>query len=336
MPRTLPQITRFASRPHSLVAVAATLIGVASISACGADNDGPALTVDGIEISHEQFAALHTDVDVLNDDERAGSAVVLVLREAMVRNALADLNVELSADIVQAALDEKLAVIEARGNIDEVLGAQNQTRERLQLEAELDTLRTEVAAALVRSERGGFDIDAAYLQYSLANAEVCIKQMQFAAEAGFDVALARLDAGEDFGAVARDLSIHPFVEREEGVGAGGDLGCSPPSALPPGLAEATISAPLGEAIGPVVSSVGLHLLWVDDRTIDELDVVRDQVLEQAVPIQGPELFNAWAIGVLQDADVVVDAAYGTWGVLPETDPVPTVAPAYRSADIIAA
>ncbi|WP_394930893.1 peptidylprolyl isomerase [uncultured Ilumatobacter sp.] len=336
MPRTQPQITRFAARRHSFAAVAVTLIGVAAISACAADNDGPALTVDGIEISHKQFAALHTDVDVLNDDERAGSAVVLVLREAMVRNALADLNVELSAEIVQAALDEKLAVIEARGNIDDVLGAQNRTRERLQLEAELDTLRTEVAAALVRSERGGFDIDAAYLQYLLAHAEVCIKQMQFAVEADFDVARARLDAGENFGSVARDLSIHPFVQRDEGVGAGGDLGCSPPSALPPGLAEATISAPLGEAIGPVVSSVGLHLLWVDDRTIDELDAVRDQVLEQAVPVQGPELFNAWAIAVLQDADVVVDDAYGTWGVLPETDPVPTVAPAYRSADIIAA
>lgn len=314
--------------------MAATLVGAMSLIACGADDNGPALTVDGVEISHEQFAALHTDVDGLDDDERAGNALLLVLRAALVSSAAADLDVELSNQAVESALAEKLAAVEARGDIDEELAAQNQTRERLRIEAELDTLRTDVGAALVRTEADGFDLDAAYLQYSLANAEVCIKQMQLTEEADFDVAVERLDAGEDFDAVARDLSIDPFVDRDEGVGAGGDLGCSAPSALPPGLAEATIDAPLGVATGPVVSSVGIHLLWVDGRTIDELDAVRDQVLEQAVPVQGPELFNAWAVGVLQNAEVVVDDAYGTWGVLPETDPVPTVVPGYRSADII--
>ncbi len=318
---------------HAAAVTVAMLVSAASFSSC-AGSDGPVVTVDGTEIPQEQFDELHVDVDELDDDERAGSALLLVLREAFVTSASSDLNVEPSADDVANALDVKLERLDARGDIDEVLAAQNTTRERVKIEAELDTIRDQVGAELVRSESEGFDIEAAYLQYSLANAEVCIKQMQLADEADFDVAMSRLDAGEDFDPVARDLSIDPFVGRDEGVGAGGDLGCSPPSALPPGLAEATLEAPLGQPVGPVVSTVGIHLLLVEDRTVDTLDAARDGVLEQAVPVQGPELFNAWAVEVLQNADVVVDDAYGTWGVLPETDPVPTVVPTYRLDDIV--
>jgi len=38
--------------------------------------------------------------------------------------------------------------------------------------------------------------------------------------------------------------------------------------------------------------------------------------------------------VLNTIEVDVDEAYGRWGVLPETDPVPTVVPKYRFGDII--
>jgi hypothetical protein len=36
------------------------------------------------------------------------------------------------------------------------------------------------------------------------------------------------------------------------------------------------------------------------------------------------MFRLWAVDVLQTIDVELDAAYGRWAVLPETDPVPTV------------
>ena len=36
-----------------------------------------------------------------------------------------------------------------------------------------------------------------------------------------------------------------------------------------------------------------------------------------------------AIDVLETIEVDLDEAYGTWGVLPETDGIPTVVPTYR-------
>ena len=320
-------------QPFNIAIACWAVIGAAVIGGCGG-SDGPAVTVDGVEIPRDAFDALHADVAALDDDERAGSAVLLILREAFVSRALTDLDVELSNAAVEAALSNNLTSIEARGDIDEILTTRNQTRDRLRAEAELDTVRDAVGERLVRTEGDGFDIDAAYQQYSLVHAEVCIHQMQLADVEDFDTALVRLNAGEKFATIAREMSIDPFADRDDGVGAGGDLGCSAPNALPPGLAEATIEAPLREPTGPVASSVGIHLLVVDDRTVAELVDVRDDVIEAAVPVQGPELFRGWAVGVLNTIEVDVDEAYGRWGVLPETDPVPTVVPKYRFGDII--
>ena len=122
--------------------------------------------------------------------------------------------------------------------------------------------------------------------------------------------------------------------RDEGVGAGGDLGCSAPNALPPGLDTATLDARLNELTGPVISSVGAHALLVYQRTAPDPDEAHDAIIESAVSRQREEVFRRWAIDVLTSIDVDVNGSYGRWGVLPETDPVPTVVPRYRIDEIL--
>jgi len=307
------------------------ILGVFATSCAGSTES---TLVDGVEISTDDVAVLHVDFDELDDDDRASSLLLLILREAFGTSAARDLNVPLDAAAVEDAYQERVEGFEGRGGVDTVLAAMNETPERLRVEAELDTIRDDVEAELVRSESPGFDLASAYEGYLLAEAEVCIRQMQLPTGPDFDVVLDRLEAGEEFADVARDVSIDPFVSREEGVGAGGDLGCSAPNALPGGLDTATLTAPLNEPTGPVIADTGLYLLEVYERSAPELVDVRDEVIEFGVEQQGPNLFRLWAVEVLQNIDVDVSDEFGTWGMLPETDPVPTVVPPYRENDII--
>jgi len=306
---------------------------LAVIAAACAGSTG-ATVVDGVEITTDDMAALHVDFDELDDDERAGSALLLILREAFGTRASNELDLSLESAAVENAYQERVEDFVGRGGVVIVLAAMNQTPERLRIEAELDTIRDSVAAELVRSESTGFDLASAYEAYLLAEAEVCIRQMQLASGADFDVVVDRLEAGEEFADVARDVSVDPFVAREEGVGAGGDLGCSAPNALPGGLDTATLTAPLNEPTGPVIADTGIYLLDVYERSAPELADVRDEVIEFGVEQQGPDLFRLWAIDVLQSIEVDVSNKFGTWAMLPETDPVPTVVPPYRKNDII--
>jgi peptidyl-prolyl cis-trans isomerase D len=70
----------------------------------------------------------------------------------------------------------------------------------------------------------------------------------------------RIEGGEDFAAIAREVSEDP------GSGAqGGDLGYFGRGRMVPEFEEAAFAAETGELVGPVVSSFGVHLLEVTDR-----------------------------------------------------------------------
>lgn len=318
-------------RSSARIAVATALLLL--VGACSSEPE-PVATVDGVELDEARLTELHAEPAALDDDERVGSVLLLVLRQAFTSRAETDLGVAATTDEIDAAEAELLAPIDGRGDRAEVLAARNETEARIRVNAELDALRDRMEAHLVRTESGGFDLDEAQRAFLLANAEVCVHHIQLDDPGAVDEVLERLAGGEPFEAVARELSVDPFVARAEGTGAGGDLGCSAPSALPAGLDEAVLSQPVGRPTGPVTSAVGVHVLLVDERSTPDLDARHDEVVEAAIPTQGPELFRRWAVDVLQTIDVSVDPAYGRWGMLPETDPVPTVVSPARIGDII--
>ncbi len=291
------------------------------------DAAAPLATVDGEGLVAGELAALHVDVQSLTPYEVASSVYLLVLHEALLSRARTELGVEPGPGDVEAAFAGRTVRYPTRADLEQALAGRNEKPQRVRIEAALDALRSAVSARLVLDEVEGFDIDAAYRAYLIDNAEVCVEQMLFDSVEAVDAATARLEAGEDFALVARDLSSDPFVDREPGrVGAGGDLGCSAPAALPLGLDRASLAAPLGEPHGPVATRNGIGLLVVYDRTVPPLSDVRRDVLEHAVEIQGPDLFRLWAVSVLESVEVEVDPAYGAWGALPETEGLPTVVP----------
>jgi len=302
------------------VGLAALVALTVLVGGCSSGTD-PVAAVDGTDISRTSLDELHVDPDAVTEDEAVGALLVLVLREAFTSRADSQLGIEPSSAEIQAAVDLQPA--------DSRL-----TEARRLLDAELDLVRDLVEVELVMSESAGFDLAAAQEAFLLAKSNVCVRQIQLPSADDFPAVRQRLEAGEAFADVARDVSVDPFADREEGVGAGGDLGCSAPSALPAGLGQATLDAPLDVPTGPVVSSVGVHLIEVYGRLEPDPAVHHEEVLADAVGSQGPDLFRQWAVAVLQEVDVEIDESIGRWGVLPETDPVPTVVPPYRFADIV--
>ncbi len=98
------------------------------------------------------------------------------------------------------------------------------------------------------------------------------------AQADAERTLERLEADEDFAALAQELS-EDVATRE----AGGDLGFLEPAALAPELAEAAEGLAPGERSGIVRSDRGLHLLVLEERReagTQAFDEVRDELARE--------------------------------------------------------
>lgn len=117
------------------------------------------------------------------------------------------------------------------------------------------------------------------------------------------VALDRLRGGEDFAAVAADVSLDAATKD-----AGGELGSLTKAELAPPFAEAAFAAEPGTPFGPVETDLGFHVGVVEDvtpgrpRTLEE---VREPLREQLV---GERRLARWR-GFLGERIAAADACY---------------------------
>lgn len=131
--------------------------------------------------------------------------------------------------------------------------------EAYQLEIENNQYKTENRVSHILFEQGD-DEDVAELEQRVAAAQ------------------ARLAAGEEFSAVAAELS--------DDVGSssnGGDLGFSSGDAFPAEMEEAVAALAVNEVSTPVVTDAGTHLILVTERrdgAAPELEEMRPQIEEQ--------------------------------------------------------
>ena len=140
---------------------------------------------------------------------------------------------------------------------------------------------------------------------------VCASHILVETEDEATVVLSRLDAGEDFAEIARELST------DVGSGAeGGDLGCRSPTEYVPEFADATMAAEINVVTAPVETEFGYHLILVTQREEATPEVVRVSLERDAAA----GAVDAWFVRVLDDAVVVVDEAIGVW----VTEPTPQV------------
>jgi peptidyl-prolyl cis-trans isomerase D len=103
-----------------------------------------------------------------------------------------------------------------------------------------------------------------------------------------DAILARLDAGESFEDLARELSDDPGTRAQ-----GGDLGRIARGVLAGPFEDALYSMSVGEVRGPVRSEFGWHIIRldaIDEASIEPFEAVRDDLAEQLRTQKSEDLF----------------------------------------------
>ncbi|HSJ72511.1 MAG TPA: peptidylprolyl isomerase [Acidimicrobiia bacterium] len=142
---------------------------------------------------------------------------------------------------------------------------------------------------------------------------VCAAHLLVETEEEALAALARAGDGEDFGAIAAEVSTDTASATNNG-----DLGCAAAGGFVDAFAEAAMTAEIGVLTGPVQTEFGYHVVLVNSREIATTDQVREALVTTAVS----EAADAWFVDAMRAANVVITDGFGTW----VTEPTPAVVP----------
>ena len=172
-------------------------------------------------------------------------------------------------------------------------------------------------AVAVRNAIAGIDLSKAGLnQYYEKNKDkfsrVCAAHILVATREEADAILGRLNAGEDFAAVARQVSLDTGSAPN-----GGDLGpnCAARGEFVTEFEQVAFEIPVGTVSDPVQTQFGFHLIKVRERPVLPFAAVEEQV-RALVSAEGSEQFGDFLRKALADGDIEVDPRYGTLNVTP--------------------
>lgn len=204
---------------------------------------------------------------------------------------------------VDATLAELLDELEAEGlTIAEAMSQPGAGEGMLRMNVELEVIRVDTTNAQLADP----EIIALAYEDVAGDVVVCVRHILTETEEELDSAVARIEAGEDFGAVAAEVSLDVSAPN-------GDLGCSPPERYVEPFADASLTAPVGELYYPVTTTYGSHAIVVGYRGEPTLELVGDNMTSFLSSQDLNGLWTEWFNEVLQAADAEVTAEqYGSW------------------------
>jgi hypothetical protein len=153
-------------------------------------------------------------------------------------------------------------------------------------------------------------------QVDTAATEAQSAQLQASAAA----AKARIDAGEDFGAVAREVSQDKTNNQQ-----GGDLQCGAAGRFVPEFEQAMDALQPGQVSAPVKTQFGWHLIKVTSRGPKPFEQVTEDIRQRLIG-EAQQGFGGFLSGELVRAHISVNPRYGRFqkgqnpGVVPPTPP----------------
>ena len=298
------------------VVVAAALIG----SACSTVNPSAA-TVNGESLDRSTFS------DTLHEfaDNPAFIARVSAAGQPSVKGNGSD---TVSADFARQALQREIVVLVARQeneNRGAAITPEIEAAARQDVETQFgleafegfsksfqDSLVEQNAQIFaLRASVAGSTLDDAALQKVFDEdpsqfAEVCASHILVNTKDEADAVVDRLSSGEDFGAVAADVSID-----SGSADSGGQLGCIARGVTVPEFEDALFATPVGQTSDPVQTEFGYHVIKVTDKKSPEFDEAKPLVLQKVLNDSNDD-FNDVLNGSLQKATVSVDPRYGMW------------------------
>lgn len=293
--------------------LALIIAAIALIAAACGSSEEAAATVNGTTISAaavEDFAG-GADADANARAQALGTLIQWTITEQAAAEQFAYMPTE---DEIQTEVDN---VVESAGvgslaELAESEGVPVSILRQFILQLMIqDTVTEELEASL--PEPSDEEVAAELVENERTWTVVCTTHLLVETEEEAVAAITRLDGGEEFAAVASEVSIDTVSAAQ-----GGDLGCSPAAGYVDAFAEATMTAEIDSVTGPVESDFGFHVLVVSSRETATGDEVKASILSDQVLAAADE----WFIAATSAADVQITEGFGTW----VTDPSPAVLP----------
>ena len=214
------------------------------------------------------------------------------------------------ADLKEQLSSQKISITEAMKPLVEA---------EVERQALLDALKKKVAP----SDEYEAKLQEAYKTQLDLLSQLCVKLVVTEDQPSSQAAFDRIKGGEDFGAVAADVSIDATS-----AAAAGDLGCVARSQLAGvfGL-DAIDAAKVGDLLGPADGQGSFLIIKITGTKVPTFAESRAQLAEQLPDDSAIERDKVLAEAFVA-ADVTVDARYGTWDakkatVVPPVDPLAT-------------
>lgn len=295
------------------------------LAACGGSSQVVATVTDGdiysTEITSETVEVL-SSANVLSKEEFAGNLSNTIVELISVARAESDFGLLFSEEDIDVRVESLKLEIEAGGSTyDAFLEQRGVTETWLQRVAHQILVAEEVEKVLLEEAGPATEEEIkAFVDGTLrTQTEGCVSHILLDTEEDALAALTRVQAGEDFAVVAAEVSTGPSGPD------GGDLGCASLGNYVEEFSIGAYDAEIGVATDPVRSSFGWHVILVSERSLPEgvdVEQIESNAAEVLNSTRGQPLVNAWLLEILSDADVSVDAEYGSW----VTDPSPQVLP----------
>ena len=284
---------------NSLRKLAVVLVVAVLLAGCGGD-EGIAGVGDAVIRLSDVEALFDGDIpsdDVLRDMLFSKIAIEVMTQALATQYGAAPDAAQ--AEVYAGQLEQYLA--EAGYTLADYLGVENASGEMLRMHSTVLALQQAALDELM--------VDSEIVDQLFADpgtmTNVCVKHVLVGTAEEAEAVMARLAAGEDFAAVADEVSLDTNTE-------GGDLGCASAGSYVDEFAEAALTATLGEVVGPVESEFGFHVLVVSERTIPTREEYLADPRAALSDTQLSQIWAGWMGEVLEAADPWVAAEYGTW------------------------
>jgi parvulin-like peptidyl-prolyl isomerase len=328
---------RFPVSVTSLLAAVALVVTACSGGGDGAEADPSAGPSDAV-VLEEGIAATVGETEITDDEvdevyaRRAeGSAIASelareeasepspellanvltsLIRAEILTQAAADRDIQVTAEQMS---EQREVLVESAGGkeqLDQALADANVSAsefetsivEQAAIQAAIsDELASEVSDEQVRAQ---FSEDPQG-QYG---EKVEVRHILTETEEEAQEALERIESGEEFSEVAKDMSKDPGSAEQ-----GGELGAVAKGTTVPAFDEAAFEAEEGELVGPVQTDFGYHVLEVTGRVEGaEFAEVEDEIRLQLESTTKGQAFSEYISTFISDLGIKVSPRYGTW------------------------
>jgi parvulin-like peptidyl-prolyl isomerase len=282
-----------------LVPILCVAVAAAACSSPGAEE---VATVDGTVVDIDDVSALFLSDTIPIDDAFRWAASLLVAERLMEGAYRSEFGGAVDEDEADRLYEQSVAQMDTQGaTAADVMRVPDASFELIRLRDRINVIGDQVMDELLADP----DTIAGLLADPAELTTVCSSHILVETEEEATAVIERLDAGEEFSAVATEVSL-------DTGSPGGDLGCSAPGAYVDAFATAVMEAEVGALHGPVETEFGFHVILVNERTTPSEEEVTADPRGYASNAFLSSLWSAWFTAVIEDAEIEVNSKYGVW------------------------